>query len=179
MSIACPSDERECRLLLSTAYAQNHPVAVRYPRGAGVGVAAGTDLDTVPLGKAELRREGAGVCILAFGTLLYPALEVAEKLNATVVNMRWAKPLDEAMILQMAAKHTCFVTVEDACVMGGAGSAVGEFLQKSKLLKPLLSLGLPDQFIEHGDPAKLMAMQGLDASGIEKAILNQWPDIKS
>ena len=179
MSIACPSDERECRLLLSTAYAQNHPVAVRYPRGAGVGVAAGTDLDTVPLGKAEVRREGTGLCILAFGTLLYPALEVAEKLNATVVNMRWAKPLDEAMILEMAAKHSCFVTVEDACVMGGAGSAVGEFLQKSKLLKPLLSLGLPDQFIEHGDPAKLMAMQGLDASGIEKAILNQWPDIKS
>jgi 1-deoxy-D-xylulose-5-phosphate synthase len=179
MSIACPSDERECRLLLSTAYAQNHPVAVRYPRGAGVGVAAGTDLDTVPLGKAEVRREGTGLCILAFGTLLYPALEVAEKLNATVVNMRWAKPLDEAMILQMAAKHNCFVTLEDACVMGGAGSAVGEFLQKSKLLKPLLSLGLPDQFIEHGDPAKLMAMQGLDASGIEKAILNQWPDIKS
>ena len=178
MSIACPSDERECRLLLSTAYAQNHPVAVRYPRGSGVGVAAGTDLDTVTLGKAEVRREGTGLCILAFGTLLYPALEVAEKLNATVVNMRWAKPLDEAMILEMAAKHSCFVTVEDACVMGGAGSAVGEFLQKSNVLRPLLSLGLPDQFIEHGDPAKLMALQGLDASGIEKAILNQWPDIK-
>lgn len=178
MSIACPSDERECRLLLSTAYAQNHPVAVRYPRGAGVGVAAGTDLDTVPLGKAEIRREGAVLCILAFGTLLYPALEVAEKLNATVVNMRWAKPLDESMVLQMATKHTCFVTLEDACVMGGAGSAVGEFLQKSNLQIPLLSLGLPDQFIEHGDPAKLMAMQGLDASGIEKAISNQWPDIK-
>ena len=178
MSIACPSDERECRLLLSTAYAQNHPVAVRYPRGAGVGVAAGTDLDTVPLGKAEIRREGAVLCILAFGTLLYPALEVAEKLNATVVNMRWAKPLDESMVLQMAAKHTCFVSLEDACVMGGAGSAVGEFLQKSNLQIPLLSLGLPDQFIEHGDPAKLMAMQGLDAAGIEKAISNQWPDIK-
>ena len=178
MSIACPSDERECRLLLSTAYAQNHPVAVRYPRGAGVGVAAGTDLDTVTLGKAEVRRKGTGLCILAFGTLLYPALEVAEKLNATVVNMRWAKPLDEAMILEMAAKHSCFVTVEDACVMGGAGSAVGEFLQKSNVLRPLLSLGLPDQFIEHGDPAKLMALQGLDASGIEKAILDQWPDIK-
>ena len=178
MSIACPSDERECRLLLSTAYAQNHPVAVRYPRGAGVGVAAGADLDTVTLGKAEVRREGTGLCILAFGTLLYPALEVAEKLNATVVNMRWAKPLDEAMILEMAAKHSCFVTVEDAWVMGGAGSAVGEFLQKSNVLRPLLSLGLPDQFIEHGDPAKLMALQGLDASGIEKAILNQWPDIK-
>ena len=178
MSIACPSDERECRLLLSTAYAQNHPVAVRYPRGAGVGVAAGTDLDTVPLGKAEIRREGAVLCILAFGTLLYPALEVAEKLNATVVNMRWAKPLDESMVLQMAAKHTCFVSLEDACVMGGAGSAVGEFLQKSNLQIPLLSLGLPDHFIEHGDPAKLMAMQGLDAAGIEKAISNQWPDIK-
>ena len=178
MSIACPSDERECRLLLSTAYSQNHPVAVRYPRGAGVGVAAGTDLDTVPLGKAEIRREGAVLCILAFGTLLYPALEVAEKLNATVVNMRWAKPLDESMVLQMAAKHTCFVSLEDACVMGGAGSAVGEFLQKSNLQIPLLSLGLPDQFIEHGDPAKLMAMQGLDASGIEKAISNQWPHIK-
>ncbi len=178
MSIACPSDERECRLLLSTAYAQNHPVAVRYPRGAGMGVAAGTDLDTVPLGKAEIRREGAVLCILAFGTLLYPALEVAEKLNATVVNMRWAKPLDESMVLQMAAKHTCFVSLEDACVMGGAGSAVGEFLQKSNLQIPLLSLGLPDQFIEHGDPAKLMAMQGLDAAGIEKAISNQWPDIK-
>jgi len=178
MSIACPSDERECRLLLSTAYAQNHPVAVRYPRGSGVGVAAGADLDTVPLGKAEVRREGTGLCILAFGTLLYPALEVAEKLNATVVNMRWAKPLDEAMILEMAAKHSCFVTVEDACVMGGAGSAVGEFLQKSNVLRPLLSLGLPDHFIEHGDPAKLMALQGLDASGIEKAILDQWPDIK-
>ena len=178
MSIACPSDERECRLLLSTAYAQNHPVAVRYPRGSGVGVAAGTDLDTVTLGKAEVRREGTGLCILAFGTLLYPALEVAEKLNATVVNMRWAKPLDEAMILEMAAKHSCFVSLEDACVMGGAGSAVGEFLQKSNVLRPLLSLGLPDQFIEHGDPAKLMALQGLDASGIEKAILNQWPDIK-
>jgi len=178
MSIACPSDERECRLLLSTAYAQNHPVAVRYPRGAGVGVAAGTDLDTVTLGKAEVRRKGTGLCILAFGTLLYPALEVADKLNATVVNMRWAKPLDEAMILEMAAKHSCFVSLEDACVMGGAGSAVGEFLQKSNVLRPLLSLGLPDQFIEHGDPAKLMALQGLDASGIEKAILNQWPDIK-
>jgi 1-deoxy-D-xylulose-5-phosphate synthase len=178
MSIACPSDERECRLLLSTADAQHHPVAVRYPRGAGVGVVPGTDLDTVPLGKAELRRVGAGLCILAFGTLLYPALEVAERLNATVVNMRWAKPLDEAMILEMAAQHRCFVTLEDACVMGGAGSAVGEFLQKSNLQTPLLSLGLPDQFIEHGDPAKLMAMQGLDASGIEKAIFNQWPDIQ-
>jgi 1-deoxy-D-xylulose-5-phosphate synthase len=171
MSIACPSDERECRLLLSTAYAQNHPVAVRYPRGAGVGVTAGTDVDTVTLGKAEVRREGVGLCIFAFGTLLYPALELAEKLNATVVNMRWAKPLDKEIILQMAARHDHLVTLEDACVMGGAGSAVCETLQSAGLLKPVLTLGLADEFIEHGDPVKLMAMQGLDASGIEKSIL--------
>jgi len=170
MSIACPSDERECRLLLSTAYAQNHPVAVRYPRGAGVGVDAGQDLETVTLGKAEVRRVGQGICILAFGTLLYPALEAAEKLNATVVNMRWAKPLDTEMILKMAASHDRLVTVEDACVMGGAGSAVCETLQTARILKSVLNLGLADQFIEHGDPAKLMAMQGLNAAGIEKSI---------
>jgi 1-deoxy-D-xylulose-5-phosphate synthase len=175
VSVACPSDERECRLLLSTAFAQNHPVAVRYPRGAGVGVDAGTDLETVPFGKAEIRRQGQGLCILAFGTLLYPALAVAEKLNATVVNMRWAKPLDTDMLLQMAATHERFVTLEDACVMGGAGSAVGEFMQKANILKPLLSLGLPDEFVEHGDPAKLMAMHGLDAPGIEQSILQKWP----
>jgi len=175
VSVACPSDERECRLLLSTAFAQNHPVAVRYPRGAGVGVAAGSDLETLPFGKAELRRQGPSLCILAFGTLLYPALAVAEKLNATVVNMRWAKPLDTDMLLQMAASHERFVTLEDACVMGGAGSAVGEFMQKANILKPLLSLGLPDEFVEHGDPAKLMAMHGLDAPGIEQSILLKWP----
>jgi 1-deoxy-D-xylulose-5-phosphate synthase len=175
VSVACPSDERECRLLLSTAYAQNHPVAVRYPRGAGVGVDAGSDLETVPFGKAELRRQGQGLCILAFGTLLYPALAVAEKLNATVVNMRWAKPLDTEMLLKMAENHERFVTLEDACVMGGAGSAVGEFMQKADILKPLLSLGLPDEFVEHGDPAKLMALNGLDATGIERSILQKWP----
>ena len=175
VSVACPSDERECRLLLSTAFAQNHPVAVRYPRGAGVGVDAGTDLETVPFGKAEIRRQGQGLCILAFGTLLYPALAVAEKLNATAVNMRWAKPLDTDMLLQMAASHERFVTLEDACVMGGAGSAVGEFMQKANILKPLLSLGLPDEFVEHGDPAKLMALHGLDALGIEQSILQKWP----
>ncbi|MFY9127934.1 MAG: 1-deoxy-D-xylulose-5-phosphate synthase [Limnohabitans sp.] len=175
VSVACPSDERECRLLLSTAYAQNHPVAVRYPRGAGVGVDAGSDLETVPFGKAELRRQGQGLCILAFGTLLYPALAVADKLNATVVNMRWAKPLDTEMLLKMAENHERFVTLEDACVMGGAGSAVGEFMQKADILKPLLSLGLPDEFVEHGDPSKLMALHGLDATGIERSILQKWP----
>ncbi len=175
MSVACPSDERECRLLLSTAYAQNHPVAVRYPRGAGVGMDAGQDLKTLEFGKAEIRREGQSLCILAFGTLLYPALQVAEKLNATVVNMRWAKPLDLEMVLRMAAGHDRIVTVEDASVMGGAGSAVCEALQKADVLKPVLNLGLSDEFIEHGDPAKLMALQGLDAAGIEAAIAKKWP----
>ncbi len=179
MSVACPSDERECRLLLSTAYAQNHPVAVRYPRGAGVGLEAGTDLAVLPFGKAEIRREGQNLCLLVFGTLLYPALAVAEKLNATVVNMRWAKPLDTEMLMRMAASHDRLVTLEDACVMGGAGSAVGEFLQQANVSKPLLSLGLPDQFIEHGDPVKLMALLGLDAPGIERAIASQWPSFIS
>jgi 1-deoxy-D-xylulose-5-phosphate synthase len=171
VSVACPSDERECRLLLSTAFAQDHPVAVRYPRGAGVGVDAGQDLETVPFAKAEIRREGESICILAFGTLLYPALAVAEKLNATVVNMRWAKPLDKDMILKMASQHQRLVTLEDACVLGGAGSAVCEALQAAGVLIPVLNLGLPDVFIEHGDPNKLMALQGLDAAGIEKSIL--------
>ncbi|NDE04788.1 MAG: 1-deoxy-D-xylulose-5-phosphate synthase, partial [Flavobacteriia bacterium] len=110
------------------------------------------------------------VCILAFGTLLYPALQVAEKINATVVNMRWAKPLDKDMILSMAAQHQYLVTLEDACVLGGAGSAVCETLQAARVLIPVLNLGLPDEFIEHGDPSKLMSLQGLDAIGIEKSI---------
>ncbi len=177
MSVACPSDERECRLLLSTAYAQNHPVAVRYPRGAGVGIEPGQGLETVALGKAEIKREGKRLCILAFGTLLYPALQVAEKLNATVVNMRWAKPLDSEVILKMAATHECMVTLEDACVMAGAGSAVCEVMQSANILKSVLNLGLPDEFVEHGDPAKLMALQGLDAAGIEKSIQARWPDL--
>jgi 1-deoxy-D-xylulose-5-phosphate synthase len=178
MAIACPSDERECRWLLSTAYAQNHPVAVRYPRGSGAGIEAGADLDTLEFGKAEVRREGQGVCILAFGTLLYAALEVAEKINATVVNMRWAKPLDKDMVLKMASQHAHLVTLEDACVMGGAGSAVCETLQAEGVLKSVLNLGLPDTFVEHGDPVKLMAMLGLDAQGIENAINMHWPHLK-
>ncbi len=171
MSIACPADERECRMLLSSAYEQNHPVAVRYPRGAGAGVATEAGLEALPFGKAEVRREGKGVAILAFGTLLYPALQVADKLGATVVNMRWAKPLDVELLLQIAASHDALVTVEDGALMGGAGSAVSEALQAAGVVKPVLHLGLPDEFIEHGDPAKLMAMQGLDAAGIEASVM--------
>ena len=171
MSIACPADERECRMLLSSAYEQNHPVAVRYPRGAGAGVVPDAGLQSLPFGKGEVRREGAGIAILAFGTLLYPALEAAQKLRATVVNMRWAKPLDVELLLAIASSHEALVTVEEGAVMGGAGSAVNEVLSAAGVLKPVLNLGLKDEFIEHGDPALLLAMQGLDAAGIEASVL--------
>jgi 1-deoxy-D-xylulose-5-phosphate synthase len=177
MSIACPADERECRMLLSSAYAQNHPVAVRYPRGAGAGVAAEAGLDALPFGKADVRREGKGVAVLAFGTLLYPALQVADKLGVTVVNMRWAKPLDVELLLQIAASHDALVTVEDGAIMGGAGSAVSEALQAAGVVKPVLHLGLPDEFIEHGEPAKLMALQGLDAAGIEASVVARFGEL--
>ncbi len=170
VSVACPADENECRQLLSTAFAQNHPVAVRYPRGAGAGVAVQAGLEALPFGKGELRLQGKGVAILAFGTLLYPALEAARALGATVVNMRWAKPLDTELLLQVAHSHRALVTVEEGCAMGGAGSAVLEALHGAGVLRPLLQLGLRDEFIEHGDPAKLLALQGLDAAGIETSI---------
>ena len=171
MSIACPADERECRMLLSSAFEQDHPVAVRYPRGAGAGVACEVGLQSLPFAKGEIRKTGSGVAILAFGTLLYPALQAAEKLGATVVNMRWAKPLDVELLLKIAASHEALVTVEEGAIMGGAGSAVSEALQAAGVVKPVLHLGLADEFIEHGDPAKLLSLQGLDAAGIEAAVL--------
>jgi 1-deoxy-D-xylulose-5-phosphate synthase len=170
VSIACPADENECRKLLTTAYQQDHPVAVRYPRGAGAGVAVEPGLQPLPFGKGELRRQGKRVAVLAFGTLLYPALQAAERLDLTVVNMRWAKPLDTELLLQVAASHDALVTVEEGAVMGGAGSAVGEALQAAGVLKPLLQLGLRDEYAPHGDPARLLALQGLDAAGIEASI---------
>jgi 1-deoxy-D-xylulose-5-phosphate synthase len=170
VSVACPADENDCRQLLSTAYAQNHPVAVRYPRGAGAGVPLQPGLEPLPFGKGEVKRAGQGIAILAFGTLLYPALEAARALNATVVNMRWAKPLDTELLLKVAAEHEGLVTLEEGTLMGGAGSAVLEALQAAGVLKPVLQLGLRDEFIEHGDPAKLLALQGLDACGIEASI---------
>jgi 1-deoxy-D-xylulose-5-phosphate synthase len=177
MALACPADEGECRQLLSTAYAQNHPVAVRYPRGAGVGAPVPASLEALPYGAAELRRTGkSGVAILAFGSLLYPALQAAQALDATVVNMRWVKPLDMQMLREVTQNHSRIVTVEEGCIMGGAGSAVGEALQAMGCLRELLQLGLPDVFIEHGDPAKLLAMQGLDAGGIERSVRQRWPD---
>ncbi len=174
LSLACPADERECRQLLSTAYAQNHPVAVRYPRGAGAGVAPLADLAPLPFGKAEVRRTGQRIAVLAFGSLLTPALQAGEALNATVVNMRWVKPLDIELLAQVAQDHEYIVTVEEGSIMGGAGSAVSEALNQMNCLRPVLQLGLPDEFIEHGDPAKLLALQGLDAQGLEAAIRRRW-----
>jgi 1-deoxy-D-xylulose-5-phosphate synthase len=174
MSLLTPADENECRMALTTAFRQNHPVAVRYPRGAGVGAAIEPGLSELPWGQGEVRRRGQRIAILAFGTLLYPALEAGEKLDATVANMRFAKPLDTALVLELARSHEAIVTVEEGCLPGGAGSAVMEALQAAGVKAPVLALGLPDQFIEHGDPAKLLAMCGLDAAGIEQAILKRF-----
>ena len=160
MSVACPADEAECRQLLSTAYAQDHAVTVRYPRGAGVGTQVGTDLETLPFGKAEIRRQGQGVALLAFGPLLYEALKVAEGMNATVVNMRWAKPLDVETLKQIALSHDRLVTLEDATRKGGAGAAVLEALQDMGIAMPVLVVGFEDEFTEHGDPQKLMQQYG-------------------
>jgi len=170
VSVACPADENECRQLLTTAHQQDHTVAVRYPRGAGVGVAIEPGLNPLPFGKGDMRRQGKGVAILAFGTLLYPALQAGGALNASVANMRWAKPLDTELLLELARTHEALVTVEEGCTMGGAGSAVMEALNHAGVTKPVLALGLGDFFTEHGAPVKLLAQQGLDAAGIEASV---------
>jgi 1-deoxy-D-xylulose-5-phosphate synthase len=174
MSVLTPADENECRQALYTAFLQDHPVAVRYPRGSGAGVETVQEMTAIPFGKGEVRRQGSRIAILAFGTLLYPALAAAERLDATVANMRFAKPLDAELVADLARSHEAIVTVEEGCTMGGAGSAVLEALAAAGLQMPVLTLGLPDEFVEHGDPAKLLAMCGLDAAGIEQAILKRF-----
>lgn len=174
VSVLAPADERECRQLLTTAFEQDHPVAVRYPRGAGAGVAIDPELTSLPWGKGEVRRRGERIAILAFGTLLYPALAAGEALGATVANMRYVKPLDVELVAELARTHDAIVTVEEGCQMGGAGSAVLEALQAERIEIPVLQLGLPDVFVEHGDPAKLLAACGLDAAGIEQSILKRF-----
>jgi 1-deoxy-D-xylulose-5-phosphate synthase len=170
MAVLAPSDEEECRKLLSTAFAHRGPAAVRYPRGAGMGVPTQTNLDTLPWGKGEVRLQGKRIAVLAWGSMLAPSLKAGEKLGATVANMRFVKPLDEALVLELARNHDVLVTVEEGCIMGGAGSAVTECLNAHGMVKEVLQLGLPDQFIDHGDPAKLLALQGLDAAGIAASI---------
>lgn len=178
VAVMTPADERECRQLLSTAFQLNQPTAVRYPRGSGIGIPAGDDLSTLEVGKAEVRRAGQNCAILAFGTLLYSALEAGERLDATVVNMRFVKPLDIKLIDELAKTHTSFVTVEDSSVMGGAGSAVLEALQSLGLTQPVLQLGLPDAFIDQGDYAALYRQLGLDGDGILASICKRFPSLK-
>ncbi len=184
MLVLTPADESECRDLLTTAFHQPHPSAVRYPRGAGVGAIPSKELRTVPLGKGELRRKshapaGQRLAILAFGTLLYPALEVAERIDASVANMRFVKPLDIELLKSLAQDHDYFVTIEDGAIQGGAGSACLEALSAMGINKPLLQLGLPDEFIEHGDYRLLMSQCGLDSAGIAQAIFQRFPGVNS
>jgi 1-deoxy-D-xylulose-5-phosphate synthase len=169
LTVMAPSDAEECRQMLTTAISLNSPCAVRYPRGVAVGDVR-KELTTLPVGKGELRRQGKGIAILAFGAMLKPALEAAESLGATVANMRFVKPLDAALVKQLADTHHLIVTVEEHQVMGGAGSAVCELLARLKIERRVLLLGLPDRFIDHGDPARLLASVGLDAEGIAAAI---------
>jgi 1-deoxy-D-xylulose-5-phosphate synthase len=177
VSIACPADENECRQLLTTAYQQDHCVAVRYPRGAGVGAKVDLGLNALPFGKGEIRRQGQRIALIAFGTLLYPALEVGESLNLTVANMRWVKPLDSQLLAQIANSHDALVTLEEGAVMGGAGSAVLEALQVLDIQKPVMTLGVADLFTEHGDPVKLLTELGLDAAGIRASIMQRFPHL--
>jgi 1-deoxy-D-xylulose-5-phosphate synthase len=169
--IMAPADENECRKLLTTGFLHNGPAAVRYPRGAGVGIAIEPELDALPIGKGDIRREGKRVALLAFGTLLAPALEAGDAFNATVANMRFVKPLDEEMILHLARTHELLVTIEENAVAGGAGSAVNELLAAAGFSSRIVNLGLPDRFIEHGDHKLLLAECGLDAAGIRRTIL--------
>ncbi|MBG7621297.1 1-deoxy-D-xylulose-5-phosphate synthase [Herbaspirillum sp. AP02] len=174
MVVMAAADEDECRKMLSTAYQYPGPAAVRYPRGAGVGATVQKTLDTLPLGKGEIRRQGKDIAILAFGSLLAPALGAGDKLNATVANMRFIKPLDVELVRQLAESHDALVTVEEGCIMGGAGAAVSEALAAAGISKPILHLGLPDRFIDHGDAAQLLAQCGLDADGIAQSIVQRF-----
>jgi 1-deoxy-D-xylulose-5-phosphate synthase len=170
MVVMAPSDENECRQMLTTAYHYPGPAAVRYPRGAGVGAKVEQALVSLDIGKGEVRRQGKGIAILAFGSMVAPSLDAAEQLGATVANMRFVKPIDVELVKRLAKEHDYLVTVEEGCIMGGAGSAVAEALASEGIVKPILHLGLPDQFIDHGDPAALLASVGLDAKGIAASI---------
>ncbi len=177
MVVATPSDENETRLLLSTCYQHPGPAAVRYPRGPGSGAAISRGLDTVPIGRGILRRRGSRIALLVFGTLLPAAQKVADLLDLTVVDMRFVKPIDVQLILELAQDHAALVSIEEGAVMGGAGSAVAEALAGEGVVCPLLHLGLPDRFIDHGDQSALLASVGLDAAGIERSIRARFADL--
>lgn len=170
MLVMTPSDENELRLLLTTGYHFQGPAAVRYPRGSGPNAVIEPELAPVPIGQAVVRRRGSGVALLAFGVQLAEALQVGERLDATVVDMRFVKPLDEALLRELAGSHGLLVTIEENSVMGGAGAAVSEFLAHENLQVPVLHLGLPDYYVEHAKPAQMLAECGLDEAGIEAAV---------
>jgi 1-deoxy-D-xylulose-5-phosphate synthase len=170
LTVMAPADENECRQMLYTAFTIEGPAAVRYPRGAGPGVEVAQPMKALAVGRGEIRREGKKVAILAFGSMLAPALEAASEINATVANMRFVKPVDRELIFRLATSHELLVTVEENVVAGGAGSAVAESLALDGLSIPMLKLGLPDHFVEHGDPQGLLADCGLDGEGILRAV---------
>ncbi|WP_320151233.1 1-deoxy-D-xylulose-5-phosphate synthase [uncultured Tolumonas sp.] len=170
MVIMTPSDENECRLMLTTGYQLNQPAVVRYPRGSGCGAALSAELDTLPIGKSRIVRQGQGIALLCFGTLLHQAKVVAEKLDATLVDMRFVKPLDTELLKTITAQHDILVTVEENAIQGGAGSAVNEWMMTQRLLKPVLNIGLPDRFIEQGTQEEIYHDLKLDSAGIEQQI---------
>jgi 1-deoxy-D-xylulose-5-phosphate synthase len=177
MVVMAPADENECRQMLYSAVKYQRPVAVRYPRGMGPGVPVQKAFTELPLGRAEVRRQGRRLAILAFGSMVTPAMAAGEALDATVVNMRFVKPVDADLIRELAATHEAFVTVEEHVVMGGAGSACLEALAEAGLTRPVQMLGLPDRYIDHGDHALLLRLEGLDGPGIERQIRARFPDI--
>ncbi|CAH0178195.1 1-deoxy-D-xylulose-5-phosphate synthase [Stenotrophomonas lactitubi] len=177
MVVMAPSNEAECRQMLSTGLQHPGPAAVRYPRGSGTGVDAGSDLSTLPIGKGELRLQGNRVALLAFGSTVAAAEQVGRELGLSVVNMRFIKPLDRELVLAMANQHEALVTIEDNVVAGGAGSAVAELLNAEDVLRPILHLGLPDAFQHHASREDLLAEAGIDAAGIRAALLKRWPQL--
>jgi 1-deoxy-D-xylulose-5-phosphate synthase len=175
MVVMAPADENECRQMLYTATTLEQPAAVRYPRGQGPGAAVQDTMQALPLGRAQVRREGrSGLAILAFGTMVAPAERIAERLDATLVNMRFIKPLDEELVERLSARHAAFVTIEENAIAGGAGAAVGELLAVRGIQMPLLHLGIPDQFVEHGSRDDCLKMAGLDPAALEAAIERFW-----
>jgi len=175
MVVMAPADENECRQMLYTATTLAGPAAVRYPRGTGPGVPIVKQMTALPIGRAEVRREGrSGLALLAFGALVESAQRIAERLDATLVNMRFVKPLDETLVLSLARRHRAIVTLEENVVAGGAGSAVGELLAAEGVLTPLLHLGIPDRFIEHGSREDCLVAAGLDLASLTKAVEHWW-----
>ena len=175
--VMAPADENECRRMLSTGYRHEGPAAVRYPRGSGPGVAISESLDVLPIGKAERRRRGSRLALLAFGALVAPAQQVGEEFGLSVVNMRFVKPLDRALLLELANTHEGFVTLEDNVVAGGAGSGIAELLAAEGIVMPILHLGLPDAFQHHASREDLLSEAGLDVAGIRAAVLKRWPGL--